>query len=100
MTSYLLKLVSERSNLMPIPPTTLRRRQTLLDLPLRLDPARGSQSLQVHASLRSAILEGRLTAGGCPPSSRDLATQFRVRRNVIVAAYEHLLSDGLVEARI
>ncbi|SHN86535.1 PLP-dependent aminotransferase family protein [Bradyrhizobium erythrophlei] len=86
---------------MAISPTTLkRRRQTLLDLPLRLDPARGSQSLQVHASLRSAILEGRLTAGLRLPSSRDLARQFRVRRNVVVAAYEHLLSDGLVEAHI
>src|ERR1700761_2699816 len=85
---------------MSILPTTLKRRQTLLDLPLRLDPARGNQSLQVHASLRSAILEGRLTAGLRLPSSRDLARQFRVRRNVVVAAYEHLLSDGLVEARI
>ena len=84
---------------MPISPTTLKRRQTLLDLPLRLDPARGSQPLQVHASLRSAILEGRLAAGLRLPSSRALATQLRVRRNVVVAAYEHLLSDGLVEAR-
>src|ERR1700742_2232531 len=100
MTSYLLKLVSGRSNLMGISPTTLKRRQTLLDLPLRLDPARGNQSLQVHASLRTAILEGRLTAGLRLPSSRDLARQVRVRRNVVVAAYEHLLSDGLVEARV
>jgi len=84
---------------MSISPTTLRRRQTLLDLPLRLDPARGSQPLQVHASLRGAILEGRLTAGLRLPSSRELARQLRVRRNVVVAAYEHLLSDGLVEAR-
>jgi GntR family transcriptional regulator/MocR family aminotransferase len=100
MLSYLRKLVSGRSNLMSISPTTLRRRQTLLDLPLRLDLARGNQSLQVHASLRSAILEGRLMAGLRLPSSRDLARQFRVRRNVVVAAYEHLLSDGLVEARL
>src|ERR1700761_9056376 len=85
---------------MSILPTTSRRRQALLDLPLRFDTARGNQSLQVHASLRSAILEGRLTAGLRLPSSRDLAKQFRVRRNVVVAAYEHLLSDGLVEARI
>jgi GntR family transcriptional regulator / MocR family aminotransferase len=84
---------------MSISPTTLKRRQTLLDLPLRLDPASGSRSLQVHAGLRSAILEGRLTAGLRLPSSRELARQFRVRRNVVVAAYEHLLSDGLVEAR-
>lgn len=84
---------------MPISPTTLKRRQTLLDLPLQLDPARGSQSLQVHAGLRNAILEGRLTTGLRLPSSRDLAKQLRLRRNIVVAAYEHLLSDGLVETR-
>jgi GntR family transcriptional regulator/MocR family aminotransferase len=33
------------------------------------------------------------------PSSRSLAEQIGVRRNTIVAAYEHLLSDGLIEAR-
>jgi GntR family transcriptional regulator / MocR family aminotransferase len=33
------------------------------------------------------------------PSSRSLAGQIGVRRNTIVAAYEHLMSDGLIEAR-
>jgi GntR family transcriptional regulator / MocR family aminotransferase len=33
------------------------------------------------------------------PSSRSLAEQLGVRRNAIVAAYEHLFSDGLIEAR-
>src|SRR5258708_21814119 len=33
------------------------------------------------------------------PSSRALAEQLGVRRNAIVAAYEHLFSDGLIEAR-
>jgi GntR family transcriptional regulator/MocR family aminotransferase len=33
------------------------------------------------------------------PSSRSLAAQTGVGRNAIVAAYEHLLSDGLIEAR-
>ena len=33
------------------------------------------------------------------PSSRGLAEQIGVRRNTVVAAYERLLSDGLIEAR-
>jgi DNA-binding transcriptional MocR family regulator len=67
---------------------------------LGLDRTVGNQSLQVHASLRSAILDGRLVAGLRLPSSRSLADQLSVRRNAIVGAYEHLLSDGLVETRV
>ena len=84
----------------PITSTTSRRRHSVLDVPLGLDRTIGNQSLQVHASLRSAILDGRLVAGLRLPSSRNLADQLGVRRNAIVGAYEHLLSDGLVETRI
>jgi GntR family transcriptional regulator/MocR family aminotransferase len=93
-------MVGERSILEPITPTTVKRRRGALDVPLTLDRAYGSLSLQVHASLRAAILDGRLVAGLRLPSSRDLAGQLGVRRNTIVGAYEHLLSDGLIEARI
>lgn len=75
-------------------------RDTALDLPLRLDPNHGSQSGQVHAGLRAAILEGRLAPGLRLPSSRALAAQLDVRRNAVVVAYELLLSDGLAEARV
>ena len=71
----------------------------VLDLPVRLDPSIRNQSRQVHAALRSAIVDGLLSPGLKLPSSRALAEQLKVRRNAIVAAYEHLLSDGLVEAR-
>ncbi len=77
----------------------MRRRGTL-DLPVQLDRSLGSQPLQVHSSLRAAILDGRLIAGLQLPSSRYLADQLGVRRNAIVSAYEHLLSDGLLEARV
>ena len=83
-----------------VSPTTLGRRNHVLDIPLELDRTVGTQSLQVHASMRSAILAGRLIAGTRLPSSRALAAQLGVRRNAIVGAYEHLLSDGLVEARV
>jgi GntR family transcriptional regulator/MocR family aminotransferase len=69
-------------------------------MPLQLDRSLGSQPLQVHASLRAAILDGRLAAGLRLPSSRYLAEQLGVRRNAIVGAYEHLLSDGLLEAHV
>jgi GntR family transcriptional regulator / MocR family aminotransferase len=53
----------------------------------------------VHAALRSAIVDGLLSPRLKLPSSRGLAEQLKVRRKAIGAAYEHLLSDGLVEAR-
>ena len=72
----------------------------MLDLALQLDGMAGSQPSRVHAGLRAAILDGRLAAGTRLPSSRTLAEQLGLRRNAVVVAYEHLLSDGLAEARV
>jgi GntR family transcriptional regulator/MocR family aminotransferase len=77
----------------------LRRRDDVLALPIRLDRAIRSQSQQVHSALRAGIIDGLLAPGLRLPSTRALAEQLGVRRNAIVAAYEALLSDGLVEAR-
>lgn len=68
-------------------------------MPIQLEGLVGSQSTRLHAGLRAAILRGRLPAGMRLPSSRTLASQLGVRRNAVVVAYEHLLSDGLAEAR-
>jgi GntR family transcriptional regulator/MocR family aminotransferase len=93
-------LVAARANPEPELPTIRDRHAAVLDLPLRLEGAGGSQSSRVHAGLRAAILDGRLAAGLRLPSSRLLAEQLGVRRNAVVVAYELLLSDGLAEARV
>lgn len=80
-------------------PTTLVMGREVLDVLLELDSEAGSQSRQVQLSLRAAILDGRLAPGLRLPSSRKLARQLGVRRNAVVAAYEHLLCDGLATAR-
>ena len=92
-------MVGDRANSASGMPTTSKRQQDVLDVPLQLYPAAGNQSLQVNRAIRSAIIDGRLTAGLRLPSSRALARQLGVRRNAIIAAYEHLLSDGFVETR-
>ena len=79
--------------------TTSRPRGRVLDLPVELDWDVRNQGSRVHSALRSAILDGRLQAGMQLPSSRSLAEQLGVRRNAVVAAYEHLVGDGLLEAR-
>jgi GntR family transcriptional regulator/MocR family aminotransferase len=69
------------------------------DLPIRLDATIRSQSARVHAALRAAIVDGLLTPDQTLPSSRALAEQIGINRNAVVAAYEQLQSDGLIDAR-
>lgn len=51
---------------------------------------------QIHASLRQAIVDGRLATGQRLPSGRDLAVQLGVARGTIRAAYDRLIAEGLV----
>src|ERR1700683_3076417 len=48
----------------------------------------------LYASLRAAILEGRLRAAARLPATRDLARQYRLSRGTIVSAVEQLQSGG------
>lgn len=67
--------------------------------PIHFDPSIRNQALRVRTALRAAIFDGLLAPGARLPSSRELAAQIGIGRNMIVAAYEHLISDGLIEAR-
>lgn len=51
---------------------------------------------QIHASLRQAILDGRLEPGQRLPSGRDLAAQLGVARGTIRVAYDRLIAENLV----
>ncbi|NMG67589.1 aminotransferase class I/II-fold pyridoxal phosphate-dependent enzyme [Azoarcus indigens] len=51
---------------------------------------------QIHASLRQAILDGRLAPGQRLPSGRDLAAQLGVARGTVRVAYERLIAENLV----
>jgi len=54
---------------------------------------------QLHARLRSAILEGTLEAGTKLPASRAFAVQQAVSRNTVLAAYDQLVAEGYLETR-
>ena len=75
-------------------------RSKTLDVPLQLEGLPGPYAARVHQGLRNAILAGRFAPGSRLPASRVLAAQLGMRRNTVVGAYERLLSDGLVEARV
>jgi GntR family transcriptional regulator / MocR family aminotransferase len=54
---------------------------------------------QIHDRLRGRILSGELEVGERLPSSRDLADELRVSRNVVLLAYEQLEAEGYIHGR-
>ncbi|MGY8524418.1 MocR-like pyridoxine biosynthesis transcription factor PdxR [Paracidovorax citrulli] len=50
---------------------------------------------QIHASLRQAIVDGRLVPGQRLPSGRDLAAQLGVARGTIRVVYDRLIAENL-----
>jgi GntR family transcriptional regulator / MocR family aminotransferase len=53
----------------------------------------------LYGQIRSAILQGRLSAGAKLPATRQAVAVFKVSRNTLAKAYELLLREGLVQAR-
>ncbi len=54
---------------------------------------------QVYRALRTSILAGRLGPGSRLPSTRSLAADLGVSRNVAMLAYDQLLGEGYAQAR-
>ena len=60
----------------------------------------GALHQRLYRGLRAAILEGRLPPSARLPSTRALAREMRVSRNVVVDAFEQLSGEGYIEGRI
>jgi GntR family transcriptional regulator / MocR family aminotransferase len=72
------------------------------DLEMHITLRRRSRTalhLQIADQMREAIREGRLKSGSRIPSSRQLAATLNVDRNLVVLAFETLLSEGHLSAR-
>jgi GntR family transcriptional regulator/MocR family aminotransferase len=54
----------------------------------------------IEASLRGAIIDGRLAPGTRLPSSRALAAELGCARATVVAAYEQLVAEGYLLATV
>ena len=59
----------------------------------------GTLQAQLHAHLRTAVLNGTLAAGTKLPASRGFARQQGVSRNTVLAAYDQLIAEGYLETR-
>lgn len=60
----------------------------------------GPRYRQVYAALRQAMLDGTLAAGARLPSTRALAQAMGLSRITVQQAFEQLLAEGYVEARV
>ncbi|HEY3501396.1 MAG TPA: PLP-dependent aminotransferase family protein [Actinocatenispora sp.] len=69
-----------------------------VDLHLDLDPATGRRAA-LERALRTAIRSGRLAPDTRLPSTRSLATELRLARNTVAAAYDQLVAEGYLSAR-
>jgi GntR family transcriptional regulator/MocR family aminotransferase len=65
-----------------------------------LEATEGPCHRRLAAALRGAVLDGRLGAGRRLPASRALARALGVGRNTVVAAYEQLVLEGVLTARV
>src|SRR3954470_16045419 len=72
----------------------------MADLHLALDRSAGGLAGQVARELRESIRSGRLAQGTRLPASRDLARDLGLSRGVVVEAYEQLVAEGFLEARV
>ena len=66
---------------------------------LQLD-AEGPLYQQLYRALRRAILDGALLPGARLSATRSLAREAGVSRNTVLLAYEQLLDEGYVTARV
>ena len=55
---------------------------------------------EIYRQLRRAILDGRLPPGSRLPATRELAAQLSVSRTTVVVAYDRLLGEGFITARV
>lgn len=58
-----------------------------------------SLSRQIYQTLRDCILDGKIKSGEALPSTRELAKQLAVSRNIICEGYEMLLAEGFIKSR-
>lgn len=60
----------------------------------------GPLHARLYAELRAAVLGGRLAPGARLPATRALARELGISRMVVVQAYERLVAEGYLEARV
>ena len=67
---------------------------------IRVDPARSTPLAdQIAACVRRGIADGTASAGERLPGARDLAASLQVSIHTVLAGYQQLRDEGLIELR-
>ena len=67
---------------------------------IRADPARGTPlAEQIAASVRRGIADGTVGPGERLPGARDLAASLQVSIHTVLAGYQTLRDEGLIDLR-
>ncbi|MFE3448491.1 PLP-dependent aminotransferase family protein [Nonomuraea sp. NPDC059194] len=72
----------------------------MADLHIPINRDLGALAGQIAGNLRDSIRQGRLEPGTRLPASRELAGDLNVSRGVVVEAYEQLVAEGFLLARV
>ena len=70
-----------------------------MDLHVSLD-GDGDLTTRLYRGLRDAVRDGRLRSGERLPPTRELATRLSVARGTVATAYERLVAEGFLVARV
>ncbi len=70
-----------------------------MDLHLGLSGG-GDLTARLYRELREAVRDGRLRPGDRLPPTRDLATELELSRGTVTTAYERLVAEGFLVARV
>jgi GntR family transcriptional regulator / MocR family aminotransferase len=82
-----------------LPPLTETSKPVELLLPLVRGDRRQPLGRQIENGLRTQVRDGRLAPGTHLPSTRDLARQLGVSRQLVVSAYAQLSAEGYLQVR-
>src|SRR3954453_20840374 len=78
----------------------MAKHDTFQDLALSTPQAGHPLWHWLYSQLRGVILNGWLRPGTRMPSTRNLAKQYSLSRGTVVAAFEHLQSEGYMETQV
>lgn len=79
----------------------VKRAGGALLLSIAIDPAATRPiGTQLYVALRDLMLSGAIAAGIRLPSTRTLARDLGVSRTTVIDAFDRLIAEGLVEARV
>src|SRR5688572_21930138 len=70
-----------------------------MDIFVALAGERGSLARDLYDQMRTAIVDGRLSATTRVPSSRVLAEQLGISRHTVAITYARLIGEGFLETR-